>query len=524
MYDILIKNGKIIDGTGQAGFLADVAIKEDKIVKIGELHNEKGEIEIDANGKIVCPGFVDINNHSDTFWQIFLNPDLESLAYQGITTIVGGACGSSLAPLATPSAIESIQKWVELKNISFSWLTLQEFFDFLENKKFSVNFATLIGHENLRRGILKDELRAPNPKELRFIEKMLKDSMKAGALGISSGLIYTHARLATGEELLSLASIVKKYGGVYVTHIRDEAQEVVQSIEEAVKIGREAKMKLHISHLKVMGKKNWAKMDEALAYISRAREAGIDISFDVYPYTSTGSVLYAMFPSWVAEGGRKIMLHRLKDPIIRAKVITEMKKSGFEYKKIEIAASPLNKTLARRKITEIADSQNKSVEEAIIDVLIASEGRVITSMETLSEDNIRKAIIHPFSMIASNGAGYNLNHAKTGELVHPRSFGTFIKVLEKYVNQEKIITMEEAIRKMTAFPAEKFGIAKRGKLEKGYFADILVLDKNKIASPADKDRPYQYSRGIDYSFVNGKMVIQDGKYDGARDGRIIKRL
>lgn len=523
MYDILIKNGHVIDGTGSAPFLADVAIKEDRIVKIGELHNEKGEIEINASGKIVCPGFVDINNHSDTHWQIFLNPDLESLAYQGITTIVGGACGSSLAPLATPLAMESIQKWIDLKNISFNWLTLKEFLKVLELKKLSVNFATLVGHENLRRGILKDELRSPSSKELKFIEKMFQDSMKSGALGLSTGLIYTHARLASGEELKDLAKIVKKYNGVYVTHIRDEASEVVESIEEAIKIGQEVKMKLHIAHLKVMGKKNWGKMESALAHISRAKENGIDISFDVYPYTNTGSVLYAMLPSWVAEGGRKIMIHRLKDPIIRTKVIAEMKKSGFEYKKIEIAASPLDKTLTRRKITDIAISQNKTVEEAIIDILIASEGRVITSMEILSEENVRQAVVHPLSMIASNGAGYSLNHAKTGELVHPRSFGTFIKVLEKYVLQEKIITMEEAIRKMTSRPAEKFGVAKRGKLAKGFFADVLVLDRDKISSPSEKDRPYQYSRGVEYSFVNGKMVVQEGKYAGVRNGRVIKR-
>lgn len=523
MYDILIKNGYVVDGTGRAPFLADVAIKEDKIVKIGELHNEKGEIEINADGKIVCPGFVDVNNHSDTFWQIFQNPDLESLAYQGITTIVGGACGSSLAPLATPAAMESIQKWIDLKNISFNWLTLKEFLNVLESKKLSINFATLVGHENLRRGILKDELRAPNSKELKFIEKMFQDSMKSGALGLSTGLIYTHARLASGEELLDLAKIVKKYSGIYVTHIRDEAEGVVDSIEEAIKIGQEVKIKLHVSHLKVMGKKNWSKMEDALNHISHAKENGVDVSFDVYPYTNTGSVLYAMLPSWVAEGGRKIMIHRLKDPVIRTKVMAEMKKSGFEYKKIEIASSPLDKTLTRRKITEIAISQNKTVEEAIIDILIASDGRVITSMEILSEKNVREAILHPLSIIASNGAGYSINHAKTGELVHPRSFGTFMKVLEKYVLQEKIITLEEAIKKMTSYPAERFGISKRGKLEKGFFADILVIDRDKISSPSDTERPYQYSRGIDYSFINGKMAIQDGKYNSSRSGRVIRR-
>ena len=216
------------------------------------------------------------------------------------------------------------------------------------------------------------------------------------------------------------------------------------------------------------------------------------------------------------------MLHRLKDPVIRTKVCEEMKESGFEYEKVEISSSFLDKNLLSRKIIDIAKSQNKSVEDAIIDILIASDGRVITSMEVLDEENIKKAIVHPFSMIATNGVGYGRKHLKTGESVHPRSFGTFMKVLKKYVMDEKILPFEEAIKKMTHYPAEKFGLKKRGKLEKGYFADILIIDKNKISAPSTKDNPYQYSCGIEYSFINGEMVIKEGKYMGEKKGRIIK--
>lgn len=522
MFDIIIKNGTIIDGTGQKSIQADVAVKNNKIVKIGELQDEKGEFEIDATGKIVCPGFIDVNNHSDTYWQIFLNPNLESLVYQGITTIIGGTCGSSLAPLATSKTIESIQKWIDLKRVSFNWLSLKEFFKFLEDKKFSLNFATLIGHETLRRGILEDESRSLNPKELKFIQKMLKDSMKEGAVGLSTGLVYTHAKLATSEELIDLANIVKKYDGVYVSHIRDEANELVESVEELIKIGKTAKVRSHISHLKAIGEENWEKMDEVLALLDKAFESGLDISFDVYPYTNTGSVLYTLLPSWVTEGGKKMMLHRLKDPIIRAKVTSEMKNSNFEYAKVEIASSPLDKTLNSKKITEIAQSRNSTVEDAIIDILIASEGRVITSMEVLSEENVRKAIIHPLSMIATNGAGYSKNHIATGENVHSRSFGTFIKVLVKYVFKEKILTLEQAIRKMTSFPAEKFRIKNRGKIKTGYYADILILDRSKLDSLSTKERPYQYCEGVEYSFINGKIAIKEGEYTGMRVGEVIK--
>ncbi len=523
MYDILIKGGTIIDGTGKEMFSGDIGIKEDEISKIGELHNEKGEIEIDANGKFVCPGFIDVNNHSDTYWRIFQNPDLESLITQGITTIVGGNCGTSLAPLYNSETISSIQKWADMEKTSVNWRNLKEFFSVLEKKKLSVNFATLIGHATLRRGILKDDFRNLKPVEMEAAKRMLKVSMKEGALGMSTGLIYTHAKIASTEELIELAKIVKKFGGVYTTHIRGEKDEFIEAVNEAIEVAKKSGVKLHISHLKVMGEKNWKLMDEALDLLEKARLDGIDITFDVYPYTNTGSVLYTLLPDWVSEGGKKLMISRLKDPAIKAKVIQEMKDSDFDYSKVEIAISPLNKTLARRSIAEIAASQEKSLEEVVIDFLVASEGRVITSMEVLSEENVEKAIIHPFSIISSNGSGYNLEHKISGDIIHPRNFGAFPRVFSKYVIGKKNISWEEAVRKMTSYPAKKFGIKKRGEIKKGNFADLVVFSKDKIKDAATKENPYQFSKGVDAVVVNGEIVLQGGKYAGVRNGRIIKR-
>ncbi len=523
MFDILIKNGTVIDGSGEAMREADVGIRADKIVEVGELHNSRGEIEIEAQGKLVCPGFVDVNNHSDTFWQMFLEPDLSSLAYQGITTIIGGNCGSSLAPLVSSKNIESIQKWIDLSKVNVDWLSTQDFFDFLEKKGLALNFATLSGHGTMRRGVLGDEMRSPNPKELNFIKKKLADSMEEGALGMSTGLIYTHARMATVTELIELAEVVRKYKGVYATHIRGEAEELSESIEEAITVAEKSKVKLHISHLKAVGAKNWPKMEEALSIIERMSKNGMEISFDIYPYTNTGSVLYTFLPPWVAEGGRNMMLNRLKDSAIRAKIIAEMKSSVFEYEKIEIASSALDKTLNKRKVSEIAASQNKTVEDTVLDILIASDGRVITSAELLSEGNIRKALRSPLSMIATNGSGYDIKHNDTGEMVHPRSFGTTMKIFSQYVMNEEVLSWEEAVRKMTAYPAEKFGIKQRGRIKEGYFADVVILDQNKISAPATKDDPYQYARGVEQLLINGKIVLQDGKYAGGRNGRVIKR-
>ena len=523
MYDIIIRNGIIINGSGEPATRVDIGIKDDLISKIGDLYDERAAVDIDVNGKIVCPGFIDVNNHSDTYWRIFLTPHLESLIYQGVTSIIGGNCGTSLAPLASPETIDAIQKWVEVKKININWLRLKDLFTILSDKKLSPNFGTLIGHATLRRGIIGDLVRSLSPKETEFLGKNLEKAMKEGALGMSTGLIYSHARLAPYEELLALARIVKKYDGVYATHIRSEQEEFLEAIKEALQIARESGVKLQISHLKVISEKNWSKMDEALELISKAKEEGIDVTFDVYPYTSTGSVLYSFLPAWVSEGGKKIMLHRLKDPVIRAKVIEEMRASGFDYSKINIAISPLNKTLTRHSIAEIARSQEKSVEDAVVDILIVAEGMVITSIEVLSEDNIRKALKNPLSFVATNGAGYDVFHAKTGERVHPRNFGSFTKVLAKYVRAEKLLSWEEAINKMTGAPASKFNLKKRGLLKKGNFADIIVLDQDIIASPASTENPYQYSEGVDLVMINGEIVLRDGKYNGNRNGQVLRR-
>lgn len=504
-------------------YKADVGIKEDRIVAIGELHNEKCEIEIDAKDRFICPGIVDVNNHSDTYWQIFSNPDLESLVYQGVTTIIGGNCGSSLAPLADPETIDSIQKWVNIRRLNLDWLNVEEFFEVVEQKRLSINFATLLGHGTIRRGILKNEMRSLTPRELSLIQDILGKSLQDGGLGMSTGLVYTHARSTPTEELVELAKIIKKFNGIYTTHLRDEGKNFLEAVEEAIKIGEESGVKIHISHLKVMGEENWKLFDEGLRLIDHAFERGVDVTFDVFPYTNTGTVLYTLLPDWVSAGGKKMMIQRLKDPAIRSKVIAEMKVSGFDYSKIKIAISSLNKTLSRKSILEIAKSQEKSPEDAVVDVLIASEGRVITSIESLSQDNVEKAIVHPLSIVATNGSGYSIDHAKTGESVHPRSFGTFPRVLSEYVIEKKIISWETAVKKMTGYPAKKFGIKNRGEIKEKNFADIIIINKDKIEDLATSENPYQYSKGIEFVLVNGEIILKDGVYGRERAGRILVR-
>jgi N-acyl-D-amino-acid deacylase len=523
MYDIIIRNGTIIDGTGKPMFKGDLGVHEGMISEIGNLNNEHAHVEVNAEGKYVAPGFIDVNNHSDTYWRIFSNPILESMLYQGVTTIIGGNCGTSLAPLMNREVMKSIQKWTDLKKVSFDWMSMGEFLKEVEKKKLSINFGSLVGHEMLRRGLVGDEVRDITPSEMRIMKKMLTRAMKEGALGFSTGLVYTHAKLASSREIAELAEIAKKYGGVYTTHIRGESHELIKSVEEAIRIAKATGVSLQISHLKAMGEKNWGLMEEALSIIETARTDNINVHFDIYPYTATGSVLYILLPDWVTEGGRSMMLSRLKNPEVRGRVIDEMKESEFDYSKIIVSISSLDKTLNHKKITEIAKMQEKSVEDAIIDLLIASEGRVITMMEVLSEKNVDKGVINPFSIISSNGSGYNIEHKETGEMVHPRNFGSFPRIFANYVRKRSVVGWEEAIRKMSGLPAEKFRLKKRGILAKGNHADIIVFDPESIRDMATVESPYQYSRGIEWVIVNGKTAIRNGMVTEARSGEVIRR-
>ncbi len=522
MYDILIKNGKIIDGTGKPAVKADLAVNKDEIAKIGDLSSARGDVEIDAAGKAVTPGFIDIHNHSDAYWRLFLEPQLPSLVYQGITTVIGGNCGTSIAPLTGAKIIESIQKWADIREVNVDWLSMRELSEKLGLKKLGLNFGTLVGHGTLRRGIMLDEMRRLNRNEIEVFKNNLEKSLRDGALGFSTGLAYSHEKPAIWDELVEFAGMVKAEEKLYSTHLRNEAGGLIEALQEAIELAKETGVRTQISHFKVMGEKNWSLMDQALENVSRASEEGFDIHFDVYPYTETGSVLYVFLPTWAAEGGKKMLLRRLKEEHLRDTIIHEMKESAqYHYEDAIIAIGSVSKSLTRRKISEIAREQGISVEEAIVDLLIASEGRVITIADVLSEENVRKVISHPLSIIASDGAGYGLEHKKSGELVHPRCFGTFPKVFRKYVREEKVLSLEEAVKKMTSMPAEKMGFQERGVLKKGYKADISIFDPEKITDRSTVEDPYQYSEGVRNVIVNGKVVLQNGKMTGEMAGEFL---
>jgi N-acyl-D-amino-acid deacylase len=523
MYDVIIKNGTIIDGTGERMFRADVGVKEGMITFVGDLHNDAAKRVIDATDQYVAPGFVDVNNHSDTYWQIFANPHLESLVYQGITTVVGGNCGSSLAPLINASMLQSIQKWADIRKINLNWLTMKEFLDEIDQHNLAVNFATLSGHGTMRRGLVKDETRTLQSDELTSLLSLLKQSLRDGSFGCSLGLEYTHGRHASASELEAVGELMHKQDSVCTVHLRDESAHLLESLEEALRIARASNCGLHISHLKASGKDNWPLMEKALYLIEAAQSSGIDITFDVYPYVVTGTVLYTLLPEWVTEGGKRMMLERLKDPKIRQEIVIELREKQQDYSKIVVLTSPLNQILVHQSIAAIAKNQNTSPEEALLYVLIASGGRAVVSLEVVSEENIEKAIQHPFSIISTNGSGYSIEYEKTGERVHPRSFGTFPLVFSRYVRQKKLLSWEEAIYKMSGKPAQKFGIKNRGILRKGNYADIVVFHPDHIESPATSENPYQYAVGMNWVLINGEISIDDGVYAGKRSGVALRK-
>ena len=526
MYDILIKNAIIIDGSKGNKYQADVAISDGKIKKIKKnIDKNKGKKFIDADGLYLTPGFIDLNNHSDTYLTLFTIPSQESLLKQGITTILGGNCGSSLAPLVSADSLKAIQKWADITQINLNWLTFEELICALQKIKIGVNFASLVGHSTLRRGLIGDEFRELKPKEIKTMAEMLKTAMKQGAFGLSTGLVYSHAKMATTKEIIGLAKIVKDFDGLYTTHVRGEAEELIPAIEETIDVAKKTGVNTEILHLKAMGKNHWPSMRIVIDLIESASKKKININFDVYPYTVTGSVLYILLPEWVAEGGKIQLLKRLKDPAIKMKVIREMQeKRTYEYDKVIIAMSPINKSFIGKKITEIARIQEVSVEEAIINMLLISEGRVSIFLDTLSEENVRMGISNSLGFVASDGVGYDANyHRVKNDMVHPRCFGAFPRFLEKYVKKEFIIGWEEAIYKITYGPAQKIGLKNRGLIKTGYWADLVLINPEKIADKSTFENPYQYPQGIEHVLVNGEIAVENGYYTGKKAGTILKR-
>ena len=554
MLDIIIKNGTVIDGAGKKVYKADLGVINGKIVTIGDLSKARADEIIDAKDKFVTPGFIDIHNLSDGYLTLFTVPTQDSLVRQGVTTAIGGSSGSSLAPLATPptnkllrkiwvsrrlpdiilaptttlAMIKSVRRWAEIFGFNINWLTFKEYLREIQKRGISINFGSLVGHTTLRRGLIKDEVRDLTKEEMKMMEDLITHALEGGSFGLSFGLAYSHVNFVKTEELVDLARPVSKRKGICTFYLRDERKRLVEAVKEAIAVGKETGSKIQIAHLKAKGQSNWGNFTKALEKIDGASR-NLDIHFDIYPYTATASVLYMYLPDWVARGGREKMLERLVDSKLRKKILEDIKKQPIDYGKLTIAMSPFNKTYVGRSIREIAEWRAISIGETVVEVLLAGRGHVIVFDPSLSEENLEKAIKNPLCMIATNGAGYNLEHYRSlkqfkggQQLVHPRCFGTFPRFLGRYVREKKLIFWEEAIRRITGLPAKKLGLTRRGIIKQDYLADITIFDPKTIIDRATYDNPYQYPKGVEWVLVNGEVVVRKGKHTGKLAGKVLK--
>lgn len=523
MYDVIIKNGTVLDGSGKERYSGDIAIENGVIEKIGSIGRAEAKRVIDADGLFVAPGFIDVLNHSDTHWRIFTNPTMESLLYQGITTIIGGNCGISLAPLAHHAdVVEAFGRWVDSDAINVDWSSMEEFLDKVERQELGVNFGTLVGYGIVRQSILRERNRELSAGETHMACDWLKKAMKQGAFGVSTGLVFSSDKSASREEIGSMVKQVASSNGILSVHLRNESSRVLESLEEVYSAVRGTTAKAHISHLKIMGRKNWGDMDEVLAKIDEYVREGADFTFDVFPYTATGSLLYTLLPDWALDGGAAMMLARLRHFETRMEIMTQLENKKHSYGHMFVSLAHLGHAGSLKNVADIARDQNKKPEEIVIDIVVASEGRAIGVIEALSASNVEKIMRHDRAILSTDGSGQSKDLKDRWQTAHPRSFGAFPKVLGTYVRDREVLTWEQAIRKMTGLPAERFSLRKRGLLAAGHFADVVVFDPKTIRDVSTVEKPYAYSTGVEYLLVNGEFAIDNGKSTASRTGKVLK--
>lgn len=521
---MLIKNGTIIDGTGKERFKSDIRIEGEIIKDISKnLQAKQGEFVINAENKFVTPGFVDIINRSDTHFALILRPGLNSIIKQGVTTIIGGSCGASLAPLVGWKAILAIQKWQDMRGININWTKMSEFLSEIDKKDIAANFATVTGYGTLRRGVAGDTFRRLSSSDLGTIEYLLEQSIAEGSFGMSIGLEYSHEKLTSFAELVNLAKILKKKNCLCAIHLRDEGENLVVSVNEVIMLARETGVSCHIYHFKACGEKYWSQFKTVLEMINGANNSGTDITFDVYPYTRTATVLYLLLPEWVSGEGKAKVLTRIKNKYIRERIKEEMMDREDLLSEIVLSSGGVDNFSAGKSIGEIAKASETSVIDSFLNVIVASNDRAIGFLPTINEENIDAAIKSKYSFIASDGAGYSVKDRKKGALVHPRSFGSFVRFLAKFVRDKNLLEWEEAIKKITFMPARSAGLVRRGVIAKGFFADIVIFSPKNLKDLATFKDPFQYSEGIDFVIVNGGISLKNGKFQKKKYGNVLRK-
>lgn len=532
MHSILIKGGRVIDGTGAPTAPLDVAIGGAKIAGLYKHSEAKASLAIDASGMIVCPGFIDIHSHSDL--HLLSNPLAESKIRQGVTTELVGNCGGSAAPLLGDAMENTLEyaRQPEL-DIDIDWVSMDEYLLRLSNLKTSVNVASLVGAETLRRCVIGPSGTKATSDQLLEMNRLLADAMLQGAFGLSSGLIYAPGCFASTEEIISLAATSASFGGFYTSHIRGEAKTLVKAVEEAITIGREAHTRVQISHHKACGKQYWGTVDTTLRMIEDARMHGVDVAFDVHPYTASCSSLDLILPPWARDGDKKTVIARLTDGRTRKLLLEGFETpsgtiedpvldAGWENIMMVGFRNEAHKIFENKSVAEAARMTGQSPGELALDLLVEEDLMVSAVFHDMCEDDVIKVIRHPLASICTDLEVRAPYGPGSKSATHPRGYGSFPRVIRRYVLEKGLMTMEEAIRKMTSWPAERMRLDDRGVLAKGMAADVVIFDPDKIADRATFEDPHRYPDGIEYVIVNGAVTISKGEHTRERAGQILR--
>ena len=525
-YDVIIRNGRIIDGSGNPWVSGDVAIRGDRIAAVGQLTGAHAKREIDASGFVVSPGFIDMLGQSE-FALLIDNRSLSKLS-QGITTEITGE-GGSIAPQDSQT-ISQLQPVMDQYHLKIDWESLSDYFAKLEKIGTPINIGTYVGAAQVREAVIGDVDRAPTADELEKMESLVAEAMQQGAFGLSTSLIYPPGHYAKTEELIELAKVASQYGGIYASHMRSEGQSEVAAIEEALRIGREAHLPVEIFHLKVIGKPRWGTMPKIVGMIQAARDSGQDVSADMYPYVAGGTALASSLPPWVADGGTEKLLERLKDPSVRARIKQEMATEHTDWENLYLGSGGasgvlvsgiVNKDLKPydgKTIAESAKIQKKEPLDALFDLVLADKAQTGALYFIASENDLQCGLKQPWVSIGLDAGELSLDGPLFEPQSHPRAFGSMARFLGHYVRDEHMLPLEQAIRRITSLPAQRERLRDRGLLKPGYFADITIFDASTIVDKATYQHPTELSQGVKYVFVNGQLEYDQGRLTGAKAG------
>ena len=529
-FDLVLTNGHIIDGTGSPWYSGDLGIREGKIAAIGNLANAPRKRTIDVQGQVVAPGFIDMLGQSEI--TILVDPRLPSKIYQGITTEITGE-GNSAAPLNDVIIQADVASYQHLK-ITPDWRTMRQYFARLEKQGMGINLASYVGATQVRRMVLGDENKAPTPDQLNQMKALVRDAMHDGAVGLSTSLEYAPAPYAKTDELIALAAEASKFGGIYATHMRNESDSVLQAIDEALRIGREAHIPVEIWHLKVAGKANWGRMPEVVAKISSARAQGMDVAADTYAYPAWFNSFSAFIPQWAHDGGDAKLIQRLQDPAMRARIRKDMMTRSTEWDNewqeipgpeavmIGVVQNPKLVPLQGKTLADVAKLWNKDPIDALFDLLIEDKAFTEVAVFGMSEPDVVLALQQPWVSVDNDSSGTSPEGLLGQEHPHPRAYGTFPRILRKYVREEKKLALEDAIRKFSSLPAQRMRLTDRGVLKQGMWADLVVFDPATIRDLATFEKPNQLSQGMNHVLVNGVPVIDQGKMTGVLPGKVLR--